>query len=90
MSRVALDTTCYRSVHGVPANTLVEDDRILLRDLRVLLVAGTPRVDDGQVTFKHFNLASGDRGSMTVAGRQTVKIICGGRCFISRELDGLL
>ena len=88
---VVSDNACYRSVHSVPADTLVEDDRILLRDLRVLTIVGSVQHEDlGQVTFKHFNLASGDRGSLTVPARQNVKLLCEGRCFISRELDMLL
>lgn len=80
---------CMKSVHDVPADTLVREDRILLKDLRVLEITDV-QVDDDGITLQHYQLAAQERGTLTVPRNQRVKLLCGGRCYITRELDSLL
>lgn len=79
------------SMHIKQAQDLHEDDRILLKDLRIFTVQGKPRnsgVDE--VTIRYYELATQTYGELVVAAEQHVKVICEGWCKIDQELDVLL
>lgn len=77
--------------HVKRAEHLKEDDRILLKDLRILTVRGRPQnTGEDQVTVRYHELATKSTGEMVVATDQRVKVICEGWCIIDQELDKLL
>lgn len=78
-------------MHVMRADLLREDNRILLKDLRILTVQGFPQnTGEDKVTVKYYELATKTYGEMEVAADQRVKIICEGWCKIDQELDALL
>jgi len=75
-------------VHTVNARDLKRDDRILLKDLRVLVVT---RVAHGSPTvFDYRNDAARDTGRMETDPLQKLKVLCEGWCPIEEELADLL
>lgn len=83
------EVVCLETGHTIAASRLTEDCRILLKDLRVLTVTRVER-GVGWLTIHYYELAAKERGSLEVSGAQQVKILCDGRCPISRELDHIL
>lgn len=72
-------------VHTIQASTLKEDDRILLRDLRVLTVL---RVNGNNV--RYHELATDLRGELLLDPTQKVKVLCEGRCSIDQAIADLI
>lgn len=73
----------------MPASTLIEDDRVLLKDLRVLTVVRVVPSDEG-LDIRYYELAAKQDGVLPVPATQMVKLLCAGKCYLSRQLDDLL
>lgn len=85
---------CMASSHIADVWRLIEDDRVLLKDLRVLTVLRIER-GVGNITVHYYELATKERGTLEVPANQKVKLLCpyatgAGRCYLNRELDELL
>lgn len=80
------------SVHTTQAYRLVEGDRILLKDLRVLNVkAVRPGAEPNHLRILWYQEASKTNGELDVPRRQLLKIICGERgCSVGREAAELI
>lgn len=82
------------SVHTTQAYRLVQDDRILLKDLRVLNVAAplSEGSQKGYVRIRWFQTAGNNRGELDVPASQLLKIICGSErgCSVGREVAELI
>lgn len=77
--------------HIKRAEDLREDDRILLKDLRIFTVRGRPQhTGEDLVTIKYYQLATKTYDEMVVAADQRVKVLCEGWCKIDQELDLIL
>lgn len=80
---------CLATGHTITADRLIEDTRILLKNLRVLEVTRVVPTGD-TLTVHYWEHAAKDRGSLEVLPHQPVKILCEGRCPVSRDLDRIL
>lgn len=77
-------------VHTTRVELLRDEDRILLKDLRILQVNGKPNVTQGNVNIRWYQVASGERGALEVPVGSPVKIVCHNSCHIDKELESLL
>jgi hypothetical protein len=79
------------TTHIKKAEDLREDDRILLKDLRVFTVQARPQnTAMDEVTVKYYELATQNRGDLVVAADQPVKVLCPDRCPICIAVDELI
>lgn len=70
---------------------LREDDRILLKDLRIFTVRARPQhTGEDLMTIKYHELATKTYDELVVPADQRVKVLCEGWCKIDQELDALL
>jgi hypothetical protein len=79
------------TAHLTRADDLKEDNRILLKDLRVLTVRARPQntgVDE--VTIRYYELATKSYDELVVACDQKVKVLCPDRCPICIAVDELI
>lgn len=76
--------------HPKRADDLIEDDRILLKDLRILTVRARPRPENQMVTIKYHELATKTYDELVVAPDQRVKVLCRNRCHICLAMDELI
>lgn len=79
------------TAHLRKAEDLKQDDRILLKDLRVLTVNARPNhTAEDQVTIKYYELATKTYDALVVASDQKVKVLCPDRCPICIAVDELI
>lgn len=78
------------TAHLKRADDLREDDRILLKDLRILTVRGRPKPADGSVTIRYYQLATKEYDELVVAPDQKVNVLCPDRCPICIDMDDLI
>lgn len=76
-------------VHTIRADMLQEEDRILLKDLRVLTVRSIIK-DDVAISVRHHELATDTRDVMVLAHDRELKILCEGRCPIDLAIADLI
>ena len=79
------------TTHKFSAGRLVEGDRILLKDLRVLTVERT-RVERDSITVYYREISAKETGSLDLDIDRTITTICKslGWCRIDQELDTLI
>lgn len=83
------DYRCTKCSHDIDVSLLIEDDRILLKNLRILEITQTVPLPDGRFTLKYWEHAAKDRGTLDVPQGQIVKLLCpyatgAGRCALNR------
>lgn len=79
------------SIHTTQTHRLVQGDRILLKDLRVLEVTQVVPQQDG-FTVRYYELATKESGSLALVKGQFLKIICGSvrGCSVGQEVAELI
>lgn len=73
----------------VAAHTLKEDDRILLKDLRILTVTALVKQTDGH-TIRYYDLARAENGSLAVVKGQMVRLLVEGGAAIDNNLVNII